>query len=36
MTKADLVERVAGKTGLSKSDIAVVVDEGTGNWIFRR
>jgi nucleoid DNA-binding protein len=26
MTKADLVERVAGKTGLSKSDIAVVVD----------
>ncbi len=26
MTKADLVERVAGKTGLSKSDIAVVID----------
>lgn len=26
MTKADLVEKVASKTGLSKSDIAVVVD----------
>ena len=26
MTKADLVESVAGKTGLTKTDVAVVVD----------
>ena len=26
MTKADLVEHVAGKTGLTKTDVAVVVD----------
>lgn len=27
MTKADLVEMVAGKTGLTRSDVAAVVDE---------
>ncbi len=27
MTKADLVEIVAGKTGLTRSDVAAVVDE---------
>lgn len=26
MTKADLVEQVAGKTGLTRTDVAVVVD----------
>ncbi|MGH8014842.1 MAG: HU family DNA-binding protein, partial [Candidatus Zixiibacteriota bacterium] len=26
MTKADLVERVAEKTGLTRTDVAVVVD----------
>jgi nucleoid DNA-binding protein len=26
MTKADLVEEVAGKTGLTRTDVAVVVD----------